>query len=202
MNVIGNLCQLRQASRGYRNLHVTRIIKNAYEGPGKTTITFIRKEIGSRLLVTRCDENGFMLNTGAKVIGPTVLFPRHAICWNIQSGRHISNASLSLFTVLEPKPDLLIIGLDDKYDFAHIKSLRECVQKLGIITEIISVYNACTAFNFVNEEGRYVVAALIPQKKPKQPLKLAQSESVEQITDSDSTANSKTDRARTESAAK
>lgn len=202
MNVIGNLCQLRQASRGYRNLHVTRIIKNAYEGPGKTTITFIRKEIGSRLLVTRCDENGFMLNTGAKVIGPTVLFPRHAICWNIQSGRHINNASLSLFTVLEPKPDLLIIGLDDKYDFAHIKSLRECVQKLGITTEIISVYNACTAFNFVNEEGRYVVAALIPQKKPKQPLKLAQSESVEQITDSDSTANSKTDRARTESAAK
>lgn len=39
-----------------RNLHVTCIIKNAYEGPGKTTITFIKKEIGSRLLVTRCDE--------------------------------------------------------------------------------------------------------------------------------------------------
>lgn len=131
-----------------------------------------------------------------------MLFPRHAICWNIQSGRHINNASLSLFTVLEPKPDLLIIGLDDQYDFSHIKNLRECVQKLGITTEIVSVYNACTAFNFVNEEGRYVVAALIPQKKPKQPLKLTQSESVKQIIDSDSAATSKTDRAKTESAAK
>lgn len=142
------------------------------------------------------------MNTGTKVIGPTVLFPRHAICWNIQSGRHINNASLSLFTVLEPKPDLLIIGLDDQYDLAYIKSLRECVQKLGITTEIISVHNACTAFNFVNDEGRYVVAALIPRKKPKQPLKLAQNQSMEQITDSDSIANSKTDSAKTESAAK
>lgn len=145
---------------------------------------------------------GFTLNTGVKVIGPTVLFPRHAICWNVQSGRHINTESLSLFTVLEPKPDLLIIGLDDQYDFAHIKSLRECVQKLGINAEIVSVYNACTAFNFVNEEGRYVIAALIPQKKSRQPLKLAESESMEEITDSNSAANSKTNRAKTESAAK
>jgi len=40
----------------FRNLHVTRVIQNAYEGPGKTTISFISKEIGSRLLVTHCNE--------------------------------------------------------------------------------------------------------------------------------------------------
>lgn len=39
-----------------RNLHTTYIARNAYEGPGKTTVTFIRKEIGARLLVTKCDE--------------------------------------------------------------------------------------------------------------------------------------------------
>jgi len=136
------------------------------------------------------------------VIGPTVLFPRHAICWNVQSGRHINDASLSLFTVLEPKPDLLIIGLDDQYDFAHLRSLRERVKKLGITAEIISVRNACTVYNFVNEEGRYVVAALIPQKSSKRPERLAQSESVKQITDSDNVANSKTNSAKSEGAAK
>lgn len=135
---------------------------------------------------------GFKLNTGTKVIGPTVLFPRHAICWNVQSGRHINEASLSLFTVLEPKPDLLVIGLDDKYDFSHNKNLRECVQKLGITAEIVSVYNACTVFNFINEEGRYVVAALIPQKTSKlRSLRLPTNEqSAKQVTDSNNAVNS------------
>lgn len=93
-----------------------------------------------------------------------MLFPRQALCWNITSGKHINEATLSLFTVLEPKPDLLIIGLDDKYDFAYIRSIQALVQKLNITTEISSVHHACTVYNFVNEEGRYVVAALIPKK--------------------------------------
>ncbi|KMQ82958.1 nadh dehydrogenase [Lasius niger] len=190
MNVTSKLCQLRQALQSCRNLHATHIARNAYEGPGKTTVTFISKEIGSRLMVTRCDETGFLFNTGTQVVGPMVLFPRYAICWNIASGKHINDASLSLFSILEPKPDILIIGLDDKYDFLYLKNLREVVQKLGIITEIVSVHNACTIFNFVNEEGRYVVAALIPKKAPKPSLKLPISKSVKQITGSSDTTNS------------
>ncbi|XP_012217087.1 NADH dehydrogenase [ubiquinone] 1 alpha subcomplex assembly factor 3 [Linepithema humile] len=194
MNVTGKLCQLRQALQNCRNLCTTHIAKNAYEAPGKTTVTFISKEIGQRLLVSNCDQLGFTLNTGNKVIGPTVLFPRYAICWNIASGKHINDASLSLFTILRPKPDLLIIGLDDKYDFAHLKYLRELVQKLDIMTEIVSVHTACTIFNFVNEEGRYVVAALIPQKGPTVRIKLPKSEPQKQVTSD--TANSKADNAK------
>jgi len=96
----------------------------------------------------------------------------------------------------------LVIGLDDQYDFSYIKSLRECVQRLGIATEIVSVYSACTVFNFVNEEGRYVIAALIPRKAPKPPLKLPQSESEEQMTDSNNTTNNKMDSAKTKSITK
>ncbi|XP_070158054.1 NADH dehydrogenase [ubiquinone] 1 alpha subcomplex assembly factor 3 isoform X2 [Polyergus mexicanus] len=205
MNATSKLCQLRQALQNYRNLHATHIARNAYEGPGKTTVTFIRKEIGARLLVTRCDETGFTFNTGVRVIGPMMLFPRYAICWNIASGKHINDASLSLLTILEPKPDLFIIGLDDKYDFLYLKSLREIVQKLGITTEIISVRNACTVFNFVNEEGRYVIAGLIPQKGPELLLKLSKSEPVKQITDSSDssdTTNSKTNSEKTENVTK
>ncbi|KYN03886.1 PREDICTED: NADH dehydrogenase [ubiquinone] 1 alpha subcomplex assembly factor 3 [Cyphomyrmex costatus] len=198
MNVIGKLCQLRPALQAYRNLCLTHI-KNGYEGPGKTTVTFISKEMGARIYVTHCDQVGFTFNTGMKVLGPTVLFPRHAVCWNIESGKYINEASLSLFTVLEPKPDILIIGLDDHYNFDYIKNLRKCVQKLNINTEILPVYNACAVFNFINEEGRLVVAALIPQKAPKQPLKLPRREAAKQITNSDSAENSKTDSAKTES---
>ncbi|KAM0729066.1 NADH dehydrogenase [ubiquinone] 1 alpha subcomplex assembly factor 3 [Formica fusca] len=202
MNATSKLCQLRQALQSCRNLHATHIARNAYEGPGKTTVTFIRKEIGARLLVTRCDETGFTFNTGTRVIGPMMLFPRYAICWNVASGKHINESSLSLLTVLEPKPDLFIIGLDDKYDFLYLKSLREIVQKLGITTEIISVRNACTVFNFVNEEGRYVVAGLIPQKGPELLLKLSKSEPVKQITDSSDTTNRKTNSEKTENVTK
>lgn len=134
------------------------------------------------------------MNTGNRIIGPTVIFPRYAICWNIASGKHINEASLSLFTVLEPKPDLLIIGLDDKYDFSYLKYLRELVQKLNIPTEIVSVHTACTIFNFVNEEGRYVVAALIPKKGPTLRIKLPKSEPQKQI--SSDIANSKADSAK------
>lgn len=201
-NVIGKLCLLRQTLRSCRNLHVTSVTKYAYEGPGKTTVTFISKEIGSRLLVTHCDEIGFTLNVGTKVLGPMVLFPRNAICWNIQSGKHINDASLSLFTILEPKPDLLIIGLDDQYDFSYIQNIRKCVKKLGITTEIVSVYNACTAFNFVNEEGRYVVAALIPRKGATLLPKLQRGKPVEQIADSDAATDSKINREKAESTTK
>lgn len=76
------------------------------------------------------------------------------------------------------------------------------MQKLGITTEIISVRNACTVFNFVNEEGRYVIAGLIPQKGPELLLKLSKSESVKQITDSSDTTNSKTNTEKTENVTK
>ncbi|XP_029178790.1 NADH dehydrogenase [ubiquinone] 1 alpha subcomplex assembly factor 3 [Nylanderia fulva] len=200
MNVTSKLCQLmmRQTLRSCRSLHATHIARNAYEGPGKTTVSFISKEIGSRLMVVHCDEIGFTFNTGARVIGPTVVFPRYALCWNVSSGKHINHASLSLFSILEPKPDLLIIGLDDKYDFSYLQNLREIVQKLGIITEIVSVRNACTTFNFVNEEGRYVAAALIPKKVPPPLLKLPKSKPVKQVTDSSDAANRKTNSEKTE----
>jgi len=131
-----------------------------------------------------------MFNTGAKVIGPIVLFPRYAVSWKIESGKDITEGALSLFSVIEPKPDVVLIGLDDRYDFAYYRNLRELTKKLDITAEILSVHYACTAFNFMNEEGRNVIAALIP---PMQSLKsyqmLTKTEFKEQITDSGATVD-------------
>lgn len=135
-------------------------------------------------------QNGFMLNTGAKIIGPTVLFPRYAIGWNINSGKDINEGALSLFTVLEPKPDVVIIGLDDIYDFEYYRNLQTIVKKLDISAEILPVHHACTAFNFMNDEGRYIAAALIPPTtSPRFFDMLPQSESNERITDSSNTTD-------------
>ncbi|EZA59485.1 hypothetical protein DMN91_010470 [Ooceraea biroi] len=183
MNVTYKLCQLRQPLRNFRNLHTTRLLKNSYEGPGKTTITFISKEMGTRLLISKYDKDGFVFNTGARVIGPTVLFPRYAIGWNVYSGKDINEEALSLFTVLEPKPDVLIFGLEDAYHFAYYRKLQELVKKLDITAEILSVRQACVAYNFMNEDGRDVVAALIPPTEQFVKL-LPKTESREQITDS------------------
>ncbi|EFN75471.1 NADH dehydrogenase [ubiquinone] 1 alpha subcomplex assembly factor 3 [Harpegnathos saltator] len=170
MNVTGKLCQLRQALRSCRNLHVTSLARcaAAYEGPGKTTVTFISKEIGPRILVQKCDEVGFTLNNDKMIIGPTILFPRLGLCWNIESGEHINDSTLSLLFILEPKPDLVIIGLEKQYTFSHIRYIQELMCKHKIAVEVMSVVKACTVFNFANEDGRYVVAALIPQNAPEQ----------------------------------
>ncbi|XP_032680928.1 NADH dehydrogenase [ubiquinone] 1 alpha subcomplex assembly factor 3 isoform X1 [Odontomachus brunneus] len=166
MNVTGKLCQLRQALRSCRNIHVTSLVKNvsAYEGPGKTTVTFISKEIGPRILISKCNKDGFTLHNGMVILGPTVLFPRQALCWNIASAKYINDTTLSLFTVLEPKPDLLIIGVDSQYNLQFIRSTQKLMYKYNITVEILPVFQACKVFNFVNEEGRYVIAALIPQQ--------------------------------------
>ncbi|XP_014475456.1 PREDICTED: NADH dehydrogenase [ubiquinone] 1 alpha subcomplex assembly factor 3 [Dinoponera quadriceps] len=166
MNLTGKLCPLIQALRSCRNLHIASLARNAaaYDGPGKTTVTFISKEIGPRFQVSQCNENGFALSNGFMIVGPTVLFPSQALCWNISSAKYINDATLSLFTVLEPKPELLIIGLDDNYDLPYFRSLQKLMRKHNIISEILPVRKACTVFNFVNDEGRYVIAALIPPK--------------------------------------
>lgn len=139
-----------------------------------------------------------MLNTGSKTVGPTVIFPSHAICWNIMNGSHINKESLSLFTILEPKPDLLVIGLDDTYDFTYYQNLRALLKKHDIPSEILSVRNACAVFNFVNEEGRFVIAALIPQKiKRPLRLRLSQDQPKKQITHPSDDMGRETDSAKT-----
>lgn len=84
----------------------------------------------------------------------------------MNNASEISEESLSLFTVLEPKIDILIIGVGDDADklsknFNILKFMRQ--HKLTI--EVLPTAKACPTFNFLNYEGRYVAAALIPPTK-------------------------------------
>lgn len=77
----------------------------------------------------------------------------------------INESALSLFFVLEPKLDLLIIGVGDKVDnYDFFKKLVPLSNKMRTPFEMLPTEHACATFNFLNSEGRHVAAALIPPK--------------------------------------
>ncbi|KAK2588723.1 hypothetical protein KPH14_001613 [Odynerus spinipes] len=148
-----------------RSLYTSRIAKeDAYDGPGRTTITILNNAEDAMLMIDNYDTSGFLLNNGIKMVGPMIIFSKSLFFWNVGSAKDINKDSLILFSILEPKIDLLILGLEDNYDYKFIHSLKEVLKDLGIKNEICTVDQACTAFNFVNSEGRYAAAALIPPR--------------------------------------
>nr|XP_050845160.1 NADH dehydrogenase [ubiquinone] 1 alpha subcomplex assembly factor 3 [Vespula vulgaris] len=149
-----------------RSLHVSQNVRReAYDGPGKTTVTILNKNETSLLLINSYNQAGFTLNNGLKMVGPMVLFSKSLLFWNVASAKDINKDSLVLFSVLEPKLDLLIIGLEEDYEYEFIANLKKIIKDLGINSEILPVDQACSIFNFVNLENRYIAAALIPPKR-------------------------------------
>ncbi|XP_048737848.1 uncharacterized protein LOC125652571 isoform X2 [Ostrea edulis] len=113
-------------------------------------------------MIKSISQSGFVLqNDNIRIIGPTVFFPREVLHWNIKSVEDIHEASLSMFTLLEPKVDILLIGVGshmERISSVALKYLR--VNQINF--EVLPTEKACALFNFLNEEKRQVVAAMIP----------------------------------------
>lgn len=83
--------------------------------------------------------------------------------WNVESINDINEDSLSLITVLEPKIDILILGVGDVEVTPEFRrTMIEFMKKYHINVEVLRTEAACATFNFLNSEGRLVVALLIP----------------------------------------
>lgn len=83
--------------------------------------------------------------------------------WDVVNLNDINDESLSLFTVLEPKIDVLIIGIGDQTkDLLFHQKLHPFAKKHKLNIEVLPTSQACSTFNFLNSEGRYVAGALIP----------------------------------------
>lgn len=96
------------------------------------------------------------------------IFPRMILAWNVDSTADITEQSLRLFCVLEPKLDILVIGTgDEEVTLDMIKRIKTITQKYKLIVEVLKTEAAVTTFNFLNAESRVVAAALIPPKKLK-----------------------------------
>jgi len=135
-----------------------------YEGDGRTTVTILNHETDSPLLIDAYHENGFILNNGFTARGPIAIFPQTVLGWDVENSDGITPESLVMFTLLEPKLCLLIIGVGDVGKTIPRETLKMLRQK-KINFEILSTDHALSTFNFLNYERRCVAAALIPPRK-------------------------------------
>jgi NADH dehydrogenase [ubiquinone] 1 alpha subcomplex assembly factor 3 len=133
----------------------------SYEGDGKTTVTVLNHEIDSPLMIDSYNYNGFKLNNGFSVYGPVALFPKSVLGWDVSHSNMVTPETLTLFGLLEPKLDILVIGVGNPGDKIPTETIQYLRHK-KISFEILSTEHACTTFNFLNVEKRCVAAALIP----------------------------------------
>nr|XP_031829868.1 NADH dehydrogenase [ubiquinone] 1 alpha subcomplex assembly factor 3 [Nomia melanderi] len=164
-----NIFTVKRLVQNIRKFHCSQKC-GSYEGSGKTRGEVININPGPRLFIKEVSQIGFVLNDNSKIIGPLAIFPRSAFCWNIPSGEHINEKTLSLFFTIEPKLDLLILGLERKYEHKEIMELKKMLAREGMNTEICSVEQACGLYNLICDEGRFVAAGLIPPVDVKLPV--------------------------------
>ena len=91
--------------------------------------------------------------------------------WNVEGPEDITEESLSLFTILDPKIDVLIVGYGDntpvggkeaKKVFPVDPKIILKMRQKGVNMELLTTENAIATYNYLVEEGRVVAAALIP----------------------------------------
>ena len=95
-------------------------------------------------------------------MGPIAVLNGTVFSWNVGSANDINEETLSLFTVLYPVLDVLVLGLETKCEYNRIREIKEILHKYNIKSEIAEVQQACGIYNFLANDGRYVAAGLIP----------------------------------------
>lgn len=66
------------------------------------------------------------------------IFPRTVLSWNVDTADDITESSLSLFIALEPKIEILVIGVSDEEVTRELQSkISSILKPYGIATEIL-----------------------------------------------------------------
>uniref|UniRef100_A0A6P8Q4B7 NADH dehydrogenase [ubiquinone] 1 alpha subcomplex assembly factor 3 n=1 Tax=Geotrypetes seraphini TaxID=260995 RepID=A0A6P8Q4B7_GEOSA len=126
----------------------------------KTTVNLLDKDLPGMIFIDGYTNQGFTIN-GNRVIGPCAIIPRTILQWNVGSYKDITQESLALYYMLEPKIEILVLGTGEKVQRLDPNLLMFMRQK-GIAVEVQDTPNACATFNFLTSEHRITAAALIP----------------------------------------
>lgn len=126
----------------------------------KTSVSIMQKEASAGTVIYSYSPRGFNIN-GNTVFGPCAVLPPAILQWNVGSHSDISVESLSLFYLLEPQIEVLVLGTGARTERLHAEVLEE-LKKRGIAVEVQDTPNACATFNFLSSEKRLAAAALIP----------------------------------------
>ncbi|KJE97268.1 hypothetical protein CAOG_007704 [Capsaspora owczarzaki ATCC 30864] len=112
------------------------------------------------VLIDSFSSMGFTVN-GVTYVGSMALFPRVPLLWNVKSVEELTPESLTLFHLVNPKIELLLIGTGSKIETID-PAVRQMLKEKRISLEVLDTPHAATTFNFLSQEGRLVAAALIP----------------------------------------
>ncbi|XP_062596567.1 uncharacterized protein LOC134258024 [Saccostrea cucullata] len=128
----------------------------------KVTLNQLSDHLEDQIMIKTISRSSFVLhNENIRIIGPTVFFPREVLHWNVRGIEDINEASLSLFTLIDPKVDILLIGVGTHMERLSPEALKYLrVNKINF--DVLPTEKACALFNFLNAEQRQVAAAVIP----------------------------------------
>lgn len=126
----------------------------------RTRISLVQREFPHAMYIDSYSSWGFMVN-GNRILGPCALLPHSMLQWNVGSHLDITEESFSLFWMLEPKIEIVVVGTGNRTERLHSLVLQ-AMRRRGIAVEVQDTANACATFNFLCHEGRVTGAALIP----------------------------------------
>ncbi|XP_065068652.1 NADH dehydrogenase [ubiquinone] 1 alpha subcomplex assembly factor 3-like [Rhopilema esculentum] len=172
--------QLENGSTLNRCIHSTnRIFKNTNDSindqtmepreEDKTQIKIIneQKSDSSEFVpfISKYSTVGFNIGKN-KVVGSVAILPKGILSWKVLSHHQITPESLSLFTIIQPRIEILVLGVGDKV-VQLPNEIWKFAKENDIALEVLDTPNACATFNFLTEEGRRTAAALIPPQNLK-----------------------------------
>ncbi|XP_029287177.1 NADH dehydrogenase [ubiquinone] 1 alpha subcomplex assembly factor 3 [Cottoperca gobio] len=126
----------------------------------RTSVSIMQKESGSGIIIYSYSSRGFNID-GNKVFGPCAVLPPAILQWNVGSYKDITEESVSLFHMLEPRIEILVLGTGARVERIN-PSVLALLKRKGIAVEVQDTPNACATFNFLISERRAAAAALIP----------------------------------------
>ncbi|TKS71740.1 NADH dehydrogenase [ubiquinone] 1 alpha subcomplex assembly factor 3 [Collichthys lucidus] len=126
----------------------------------RTSVSIMQKELDGGVMIHSYSSRGFNID-GNKVFGPCAVLPPAILQWNVGSHKDITEESVSLFHMLEPRIEILVLGTGARLERIN-PSVLALLKKKGIAVEVQDTPNACATFNFLTSERRVAAAGLIP----------------------------------------
>ena len=121
------------------------------------------------------DEVGhFVLGNGSVLRRPLVCYAGKVFVWEAgakSSSLEITPRSLSVLRAVKPKPDILVVGYGDREASRGAASTltegaRRLLRDLNVSLELVDTKTAISTFNILQQDGRRVLAALVPLAPP------------------------------------
>ena len=150
---MNNICVNRFNNIQSRN--ITDIMGGGDTGQGSSDRTFVRGY----------GDHAFQVNE-TLVRNSIILLPTSYFIWKTIKFDEINEESLSIFPLLFPTIEMVLIGCGETVPQRLCPNLVKKFRSYGIVLEIMNTNAAISTFNVLNGEGRNVGAAVLQVKGP------------------------------------